>query len=324
MVRFSIVVPVYNVERFVCDCLDSIVKQCEKTDEVICVDDGSSDSSPKILDDYATRYTFLKVIHQENQGLAKARNRGLREATGDYVWFVDADDAICDGALTAIRGELDEEIDIFSFSHNSLSETGDLVKTCIGKYKTTHCRAGVELYLKNNVLSYAWNKVYRKNFLAENNLKFELYIPEDEEFLFRAYIFAGRCKTSNAAFYNYRIVEGSITHTLSSYMKIANGIIEMTERHSLYIGKYKNCPYWQKVLFSNVRNVFLDLYRAENRKQIGKAARIERLQTFSSSLKNNLPLISDGSVKYMLLALISHYPRLSFALFSLLAFMKKA
>ena len=92
MIKVSVTVPVYNVAKYLPRCLETILNQNFSSFEVICVDDGSTDGSSKILKDYAKRYPQLKIIHQSNQGLSVARNTAMKEAIGKYIMFVDADD----------------------------------------------------------------------------------------------------------------------------------------------------------------------------------------------------------------------------------------
>ncbi len=106
----SIIVPVYNVEKYLRDCLDSLLMQDLSTDEyeIICVDDGSKDSSPAILDEYAENHANIRVIHKQNGGVSSARNVGIEAAKGEYLWFVDSDDCImpnCLGQLCQIAKE---------------------------------------------------------------------------------------------------------------------------------------------------------------------------------------------------------------------------
>ena len=101
---FSIIIPVYNVALYLRECLDSVLAQTFKDWEAICVDDGSTDESGKILDEYGARDKRFRVVHQGNAGVSAARNRGLEEAKGEWVWFLDGDDLILPGALTAYHG----------------------------------------------------------------------------------------------------------------------------------------------------------------------------------------------------------------------------
>lgn len=92
--KFSMIVPVYNVEAYLNRCVDSLINQTYTDIEIILVDDGSTDNCPKICDDYAKKDARVKVMHQKNRGLSDARNKGVKVASSDYVWFVDSDDYI--------------------------------------------------------------------------------------------------------------------------------------------------------------------------------------------------------------------------------------
>lgn len=106
---FSIIIPVYNVAPYLRECLDSVLAQTFKDWEAICVDDGSTDGSGEILDEYGARDKRFRVVHQGNAGVSAARNRGLEEAKGEWIWFVDADDSIRQGSLAIIRRNLDDD-----------------------------------------------------------------------------------------------------------------------------------------------------------------------------------------------------------------------
>lgn len=117
-VLLSIIVPVYNTERYLGQCLDSLLDQsdCQGAYEIVCIDDGSTDSSARILEDYADRNACIRVIHKENGGVSAARNVGIDIAEGDYIWFVDSDDCIAPDCIShlcaAIRDYAPEMIKI--------------------------------------------------------------------------------------------------------------------------------------------------------------------------------------------------------------------
>ena len=109
----SVIIPVYNVEKYLRRCLDSVIAQTYQNLEIICVDDGSIDDSGKICDQYAVRDARIKVIHQENQGLSAARNRGLDAAEGEYIAFVDSDDYILEDMYKKMLDKLlDYSVDL--------------------------------------------------------------------------------------------------------------------------------------------------------------------------------------------------------------------
>ena len=114
--RFSIIIPVYNVKQYLDDCLQSILSQTYRDYEIVLVDDGSSDGSSEICDQYAREYKNVKVYHQINQGQSAARNFAVQKASGEYIWFVDADDIILtENALQQLSLKLDEKPDVISF-----------------------------------------------------------------------------------------------------------------------------------------------------------------------------------------------------------------
>jgi glycosyltransferase involved in cell wall biosynthesis len=121
--RFSIVVPVYNVENYLAQCVDSIVSQKFDSYECILVDDGSTDSSGEMCDAFASAYASVRVIHKENGGLSSARNAGIKEANGDYLIFVDSDDFIMTDTF-------------LSSLNNVANENHDLVRYQVLRYQT--------------------------------------------------------------------------------------------------------------------------------------------------------------------------------------------
>ena len=100
--KFSVVVPIYNVEKYLNKCVESILNQTYKDFELILVDDGSPDHCPEICDEYAERDARVRVIHKENEGLVAARNTGIKEAKGEYICYVDGDDWIANNLLETV------------------------------------------------------------------------------------------------------------------------------------------------------------------------------------------------------------------------------
>ena len=121
--KVSVIIPVYNVEKYLHQCLDSIINQTFKNIEIICVDDGSTDSSAKILEEYAQKYSFIKVIHQQNLYAGVARNNGMKIASGEYVFFLDGDDFCAPDLLSLAVNKGDSlGADIVVFDHIRFDE----------------------------------------------------------------------------------------------------------------------------------------------------------------------------------------------------------
>ena len=221
---FSIIIPIYNVEQYLKECVDSIRNQTFFDCEIILVDDGSPDMCPKICDKYAEIDTRIHVIHKENGGLSSARNCGVESAHGEYIIFVDSDDYWNDNeALNKLAMKIREQkcVDILVFNNIDYScLTGEKI-VCNREYNVNL----LENSSKEDVLKYvfesgvfpgaAWVTVTRRKFLEENKISFiEGIKAEDIDLLLNVFLNAEKFAAINSAFYVYRKYRGgSITGT---------------------------------------------------------------------------------------------------------------
>lgn len=162
----SVIVPIYNVEKYLDRCVDSIINQTYKNLEIILVDDGSPDNCPKMCDDYAKIDNRIKVVHKENGGLSDARNAGMEVATGEYVSFIDSDDYISlDFYETLLETIVDNDSDIVEcgvvkfYEDNNFDEYSDDLK--VTNYDTLYALDG--LINENPFKQHVWNKLYKSN-----------------------------------------------------------------------------------------------------------------------------------------------------------------
>lgn len=210
--KFSIVVPVYNVEAYLDNCLASLQAQDFADFEVICVNDGSTDRSREILSAWASKMPQIRLIDRENGGLSAARNTGLAAATGDYVVFVDSDDWVESSMLSRLAEETrDEDMLCFACRKSDNGATDDFVpeQTDGWNYYNRHA-------IEHHEVPFVcvWQRCYRREFLMENNLHFrESILHEDNEFTPRACLKATSIKVIPDVLYNYRVRPGSIMTT---------------------------------------------------------------------------------------------------------------
>lgn len=213
--KLSIIIPAYNAASYLPQCLDSIFGQAVDDCEVTVVDDGSTDGTAALLE----RYPGVKTIRQTNSGMATARNRGLGEARGEYILFVDSDDLITDGALKTLIPNLTGE-DIISFNARKLYEdSGEYI------YRPTITAPehsdGWSYYNRHRLeptdihFVCIWQRAYRRQFLVDNNLRFAdgLRRAEDDLFTTQAMLHAKSVKAIADCLYTYRVRQGSITRT---------------------------------------------------------------------------------------------------------------
>lgn len=194
----TVVVPIYNVEKYLKKCVDTIINQTYQNLEIILVDDGSTDSSGKIADDYQVIDKRISVIHKENGGLSDARNAGMKIATGDYVCFIDSDDYVeldmIENAMKMITPQ-NLNVVIWGFYVDTEDDNGNLTKRSehvlnqnVVDIDKNINEIEIDLNFLNH-LGYAWNKLYNLNFLKKYNFEFEkgLSAIEDGEFNTRVF-----------------------------------------------------------------------------------------------------------------------------------------
>ncbi|MCQ2548472.1 MAG: glycosyltransferase [Lachnospiraceae bacterium] len=230
----TIVVPVYNVEKYLKKCVDSLVNQTYKNIEIVLVDDGSTDSSGMICDEYALIDPRVKVVHKTNAGLGYARNTGLDNASGDYVTFIDSDDIAepdlvkllldaieCNDADTCIGGfkRVSENGNI-----EFIEQYSDELYTNEQVYDLLFARMlGSAPDKKDAIRMSVWNVMYSMHVINRNHLRFPSereFISEDIIWDSEYYKHAKRVKVINSTSYLYRITPGSLTQ------KYRNGMLE--------------------------------------------------------------------------------------------------
>ena len=184
--KISIIVPVYNVEKYIEKCLLSIAKQSYQDFEIIVVDDGSTDRSGEICDQLEKIYNNIMVIHSQNGGVSNARNIGLSRACGEYVWFVDSDDFVSPDAVETIvrHVEMHSTLDLLIFDAITVDEEGKQIQKIqcdLPCGKAMDLNSQRSLVFANTSL---WNRIYRMDIIRNKQLTFETNITIAEDLLF--------------------------------------------------------------------------------------------------------------------------------------------
>ena len=238
--KLSIVVPVYNVEKYIVKCISSLLNQNFDDYEIIVVDDGSPDRSIEILKENISD-DRMQIVHQENQGLSGARNTGLSLSKGEYVWFFDSDDWVSENSLMDIVKKL-VDCDICVFTHYIREKESGESEDCVA-CDNTPIETGRELSMGKYVYP-AQFYIYRRGYLLEKSLLFTtgLY-HEDNLFTPIALYQAGKVVKYDAPVYHYLMREGSITHNISpkrclDLMCIILALVEFSTKNILEKDRY--------------------------------------------------------------------------------------
>ena len=224
VVKISVIVPIYNVEKYLRKCLDSLVNQTLKDIEIICINDGTKDNSVEIIDEYVKKYSNILLINQENQGLGMARNNAMKYAKGDYIAFVDSDDWIdLDMYEVLYNKAIKTNADIVECDYRMVFENSTKVKnrTLFGSLHTWKkfpiaCGKIFDWkYVKDDIFDglrcMVWNRLYKRSLIFDNNLTFPDGKCEDYPFSLDAVLSAKSIVYCHKTLYNYLIRFGSLS-----------------------------------------------------------------------------------------------------------------
>ena len=261
MVKVSVIIPVYNVEEYLTECLDSIVNQSLKELEIICIDDCSTDGSYNILLDYAKKDNRFKVLKTDiNSGQAAARNLGIKKAIGEYISFIDPDDYVNLNYMENLyntakkyNSDIVNTLNIVVKSNNnyyfSYPNSKQILEAIKNKkdYESNISIRNINDFSSSMITYHSWNKLYKNNFLKNNILYFHEEgkpYSEDADFNNRLLLHNPKASFNNSSIYYYRYRESSTTKSHS------NNILKCISYLNNSINYYKN----------NKKELLLELY----------------------------------------------------------------
>lgn len=238
--KVSLIVPVFCVEKYIRQCIESLIHQTYQNLEIILVDDGSPDVCPVICDEYSKRDPRIIVIHKENEGVSKARNIGLDIATGDYIGFVDSDDYV-DEKMYEKLVKLCEEYNtsMASVRYNEINEKAVKGKKCTGSISILDSSE----YLWNMafpnekcfITASVWTNLYKKELITGIRFPEDRKIAEDSAFNQEAIVRAGEIVYLDMDLYHYRIRDTSVIHSeYSDYKRLLLELIPYYEEEILF------------------------------------------------------------------------------------------
>lgn len=183
--KISILVPIYNVEKYLPRCIESILSQDFRDYELILVDDGSTDGCPQICDEYAMKDKRIKVVHKKNGGLVSARLAGFKEARGEYLMFLDSDDYLYPYAISILYNKICEGYDIVRGQDMRVSSTNEIYGIEERKFVTgiLHCDEYIKAYIMGEVAPYLWGGIYRRSLFSEEIFLNFLFVSRQEDWV---------------------------------------------------------------------------------------------------------------------------------------------
>ena len=301
MDKISVILPVYKVEKYIDQCMNTVLNQTYQNLEIILVDDGSPDNCGKICDEYQKKDARIKVIHKKNGGAPAARNDALKIATGDWIAYVDPDDWIEPEAFEeALKVGLRDNSDIVIF--NTYINTGDQqreVKAFPNDFCTDDRKIIQAMQLSSLSKNYSpfsdnwsqgfpWDKIYRADFLKEHNVLWPINVKANDDVIYtiHAFQFARRISYFDRTFYHYRMNPESIGHKyMPDRVKVDHDIyVEMMRIKELYhLGSDYDLALYSRIM----RNVWLSLGRCFFHPQNTKSLR-QKLKDIGEMLDDEI------------------------------------
>lgn len=266
MPKISVIIPIYNSEKYLEECLDSILNQTLKDIEIICVDDGSTDNSLTILENYAQRDKRIQIFSQQNLHAGIARNHGLEKASGEYVHFMDSDDLLIDNNVyenlyKIIKSQ--KNINIIKFRNKAFDDStkeytkNDKYELKIVEEKFINNFMDIEndLYILSRLTVTPWSGIYRKEFLTENNIKFNnLKCCNDRSFNIITLLKSKKCFVSDIFVVYHRINTNSLIRIRDKHFDCQFESINIINE---YLEKNVSNTYIKKSIFlSELRDLF--------------------------------------------------------------------
>jgi len=315
--QLSVIIPVYNVESYLSRCVDSVLMQTFNHLEIILVNDGSTDSSGLICDEFASKDKRVKVIHQKNAGVSAARNAGMQSATGDYIAFVDSDDWLEQSMYESMMEiAVRENIDVIMCDFVNVKNQ---VKTEI----SSHLRKGH--YVKNEIIEElyptlivtenfgripivsVWNCLFRRKFLLDHQLSFDTVLKYSEDYLFMAQVIT-KADTfyylKEKFFYNYLQYEESRSKKYQP--EWWSNLLRLNIELSALLGNNREFDFGRQLKLQLIHSVLLVLNKIEqnNTMEIGEKIRNVKTVMNHAALKSAFQNLSfdhqKQSIKFVL------------------------
>ena len=269
--KISVVIPVYNVENYLRECIESVLNQTLKDFELIAVDDGSTDSSGSILDEYQQKDTRITVIHKQNGGVSAARNDALEKCTGEYIYIMDSDDYLeLDALENMYEAAIASKADVVITDHCKFIDPEEQRQCHFFPKEFVATDRDIILQLQRMVLHKAyspypteetygvgigapWTKLIKKKLIVENNLRFEPYVRgvfDDCLFTLNVFEHAEKVAYKNVITYHFRVLQSSLTHRYrTNQLEIYERIYEKIEEFG---DVYNKGEEFQKAYYARV------------------------------------------------------------------------
>lgn len=250
MKKVSIIVPIYNVEQYIQECVESLINQTYYDLEIILINDGSTDSSGELCDEFSEKDNRIRVVHQKNAGAANAKNKGLDMAIGEYITFIDSDDVVEVNWIQMMVQEMEsEDVEIVECKMDLLLKNRvEAVNDYYDDKKIFTSEEYLAQYLNRWTSSLFWNKLFKRELTKNIRFKKERRCIDDEFYTYKVISNAKKISRIDDVLYHYRQRKSSVVRTKSNQFQITDDALEVL------IERYE----WIKARYPMLRRIYLN------------------------------------------------------------------
>lgn len=300
----SIIIPVYKSENTLSQCLDSVLLEAPVDSEIILVDDGSPDNCPQICEEFAAKDSRVRVIHKQNEGASTARNIGLKEATGDNVFFLDSDDYLTEGYFNKLLSHSADLVlgNFIAFYNNGSPDFAIDVSNTQEEYTLQQFLNHFHLFFPT-IFNFPWGRIYKREIIINNNIYFDSDVAINEDLLFNLSYYS-HCKTiafEKDAIVMYRQTATSLSkryypELFDWYIKGYTRILDMLIENDVYCNV--NETHFYKCFLGNILECVVGAMQADNdeRKQtlkdICNNVMVQSALSYNNSWKIKMIIVS--------------------------------
>ena len=292
MIKFSIILPLYNTEKYISECISSVIDQTYKSWELIIINDGSTDNSLNIAKTFALIDNRIKIYSQKNKGVSSARNFGLKKSKGEYIMFLDSDDWYEKDLLSTI---VKYNFDFLCYGYKKVYLDKSVVINDANLEINSLTSAEINIHTNHCVEGFLPLKVYLRKIINDNNIKFNEKIHYCEDLLFvDEYIHCcSSFKYIPAPIYNYRMRKSS-----SSFNFLNKKNLTILDAYSLFIDKYKNN---NKIIFYIKYKYLLNYYKLKKFVRKKDKIRIKEIKNDEKNIFNSINISRKEKLNYLII-----------------------
>ncbi len=313
MTTVSVLVAIYNVEKYLNKCLSSLKNQTIQDIEIICVDDGSTDSSGKICEEYACVDSRFRVIHQENKGLVRARKRALKEAMGEYICFVDGDDYVdetfCEKMLELIQGyNVDFVSTGYYIEDKVVHNKNNMLLKLDDESRKELVAEQIGISFKYDVATSIWSKIFKAEFIRKCYERVPDYQSFGEDLLCAIHCFLeAKCMLiSDLVNYHYVVRKDSLTHR--SFREMVTNELSLVKEISNILDKTQEIASYEKMLDYRVKQQVAFFLKSDCEKRY--VVQLYELEDMTKLLGKKIVLYGAGIIGQDYYTQLSKYPQI--------------